>query len=171
MLTTERLRELLHYDPESGDFSWRASDGGRVAGRPVGSKNAFGYLRIRVDGRRYMAHRLAWLHVHGEWPEGEIDHRNRVKDDNRIANLRPVSRSENMQNRVHARRDNKSGFLGAQRARGAWMARITVDGKERRFGHFATPQQAHEAYLAAKAKFHPIMEDRNEGRLASPVRP
>lgn len=172
MLTIERLQELLHYDPETGAFSWRVSMAGRVAGRPVGSKNQHGYVRIRVDGRRYMAHQLAWFYVHGEWPKAELDHRNRVRDDNRIENLRPVTHSENMQNRVHARRDNTAGLLGAHIDRGRWTARITVDGKERRLGYFPSPEAAHAAYMDAKAKYHPIMEDRHDGpRATDSVRP
>lgn len=86
-LTLERVKELLNYDPETGLFSWNAKRGRCAKLAVAGSWNSYGYRRITVDGRGYPAHRLAWLHVHGRWPQGEIDHINGIKHDNRLANL------------------------------------------------------------------------------------
>lgn len=86
-LTLERVKELLHYDQETGLFYWNAKRGRCAKLSVAGSWNSYGYRRIKVDGRGYPAHRLAWLHVHGRWPQGEIDHINGIKHDNRIANL------------------------------------------------------------------------------------
>jgi hypothetical protein len=100
-ITAERLRQLLHYDPERGVFTWLSrpaerSWNTRFAGTRAGTINGLGYVVIGILGRRYKAHRLAWLYVHGEWPGRELDHINCDKSDNRIANLRPATRSQNI---------------------------------------------------------------------------
>ena len=87
-LTAERLRELLSYSPETGLFYWRVSKGSVAAGTQAGNPGVRGYIVIRIDGVPHYAHRLAWLHVHGEHPTGEIDHRNNNRADNSISNLR-----------------------------------------------------------------------------------
>lgn len=104
ILTAERLRELLTYDPETGEFRWRYTRGCRARGQIAGTVTCLGYLTIAIDGRKYKAHRLAWLHVHGEWPYPEIDHINRIKLDNRLVNLRRATRAENNANRVVLRK-------------------------------------------------------------------
>lgn len=101
-LTHARLLELLHYDPDFGEFRNRVRRGQiGLAGFRTASEHGRGYRTLKVDGRKYLAHRLAWFYVHGEWPPRglEIDHVNRVRDDNRISNLRVVTRSENNRNR------------------------------------------------------------------------
>jgi hypothetical protein len=130
-LIAERLRQLLRYSPETGRFYWRVSRGGVAAGTEAGSRSqTHGYRVIGIDGAFHLAHRLAWLYVHGRHP-GEIDHINRNPTDNRIANLREISRRENSWNRA-AR--GRSGIKGV-RARGRnWLARITGNGKEIHLG-------------------------------------
>lgn len=91
-LTPEKLRELLDYNPVTGKFFWGS---GPRFGREVATPHIRGYLRVHVAGRAYLAHRLAWFYVHGEWPAHVIDHINCVKTDNRIANLRSVTSAEN----------------------------------------------------------------------------
>jgi len=120
----ERLRELLEYDPETGVFIWKTGRGSVKAGSVAGSKEANGYVRIRCDGGRYMAHRLAWLYVHGEFPPEEIDHINGVRDDNRLRNLRCVSRTENTRNQRLSNR-NTSGITGVHwdKKAGKWRAK------------------------------------------------
>ena len=152
-LTQERLRELLHYDPETGIFTWRVNRGCVKAGAVAGSYMTNGYLHFGIDGRTYMNHRLAWLYVHGEMPPDMIDHVNHIKDDNRIANLRLADMSLNKQNQKRALSNNKSGFLGVHYAKG-WRAAIRIDGKQVHLGRFKTPEEAHQAYLAAKRRFH-----------------
>lgn len=154
-LTAERLRELLSYDPATGEFlrlatPRNASKAGDVAGCVVD-----GYRRISVDGRQYQGHRLAWLHAHGRWPADQIDHVNGIRDDNRLCNLREATNAENLQN-LTARSNSRSGLLGVSwHARaGKWMGQITHNRKLHYLGLFATAEEAHVAYLEAKAKLH-----------------
>lgn len=160
-LTAARLRELLHYDPETGVFTRlknlsnsKAFKVGDVAG---GLDKSTGYIKISVENRRYWAHRLAWLYVHGVWPSSGIDHRDENGLNNAISNLRPASKSENGQNVSAARSSSKSGLLGASpTADGRWTAAITVSGKMKNLGRFDSPEEAHAAYIDAKTKLHPF---------------
>ncbi len=155
-LTAERLRELLHYNPETGIFSRPINRGGEVAGAVVGCLTANGYWLIGVDYRRYRAHRLAWLYMYGNWPTRHIDHLNGNRTDNRIANLRDVDRATNMQNMRKALSTNRCGLMGVSfhRQSGLWAARLVARGKIHSLGYHRTPEAAHEAYLAAKRKLH-----------------
>lgn len=108
-LTAERVRAVLKYDAESGDFSWLSGRGMSSPGRPAGSVNGRGYVAIQVDGRCYLAHRLAWLHVHSAWPSGVIDHVNGKTEDNRLENLRDTSLSENLRNRKNVKGMSRKG--------------------------------------------------------------
>src|SRR5258708_31493380 len=125
-ITAKRLRELLDYVPETGLFYWRQQRGSAAVGREAGVQAPRGYRLIRIDTRRYFAHRLAWLYVHGKHPAREIDHVNGNPADDRIANLRQCSRFENNRN-VSAR--NATGFKGICREQGRrstkWYARIS----------------------------------------------
>lgn len=157
MLTAEELRARLHYDPESGIFTWRASTRAGWNGREAGCVNDWGYLVIRIAGRGVLAHRLAWLYMYGMWPEKQIDHINRDKLDNRIANLRDVEQTANQHNRCVARADNKSGrWLGVsfQQRSAKWVAQIQTESKRYFLGYHSTPEAAHEAYLEAKHRLH-----------------
>jgi hypothetical protein len=156
-LTVERLRELLDYDADLGRFRSRVYRCGRAtAGSIAGSAKGRGYRHLNVDGRLYIEHRLVWFYVHGVWPEGEIDHINGVRDDNRIANLRVVPRTaENRQNTRKVRSDSRVGIQGVKRSGTRWKAVITVRGKVHNIGSFVTPEEAGAAYLAAKAELHP----------------
>jgi hypothetical protein len=150
VITAERLRELLAYDPTSGGFAWRVDRGGLAkAGQIAGSRNGIGYVNIRVDGRDYSAHRLAWLHVTGAWPAGQIDHINGVRDDNRIANLREATNAQNQWNRAH--QGSVSGFKGVKwcKIQRKWRAELRKDGRKIHLGRFATVEEAHAAYCAA----------------------
>lgn len=154
-LTVERLRALLHYDPETGVFTRRVGVKGAAAGTIAGDVTGHGYGRIAVDYMRYHAHRLAWFHFYGRWPVGDVDHINGVRTDNRIANLREGSRGDNMQNQRAPRRDNRSGLLGVEVHRtGRFTARIKANGKRYYLGIFDTPEEAHAAYIAAKRRLH-----------------
>jgi hypothetical protein len=150
------LLEALHFDPQTGVFVWRVSTGQRVkAGEEAGCIDN-GYRVIKLDGRMYRAHRLAWFYCHGEWPAQQIDHRNGRRDDNRLSNLRVVDNSTNMENQREARADSCSGLMGVRlHHRGhCWEARIKVKGRSRRLGSFASAELAHAAYLAAKRVAH-----------------
>lgn len=155
-LSAERLRELLHYQPETGLFMWLTSRGGAVkAGALAGTLNTWGYAQIKIDGRLHLAHRLAWIYMTGKWPEKDIDHVNRVKSDNRWVNLREVTASQNMQNRLMYR-NNTSGFRGVSWSRQAnrWQARIKVSGKLIHLGYCNTPEAASVVYKAAAERMH-----------------
>jgi len=154
-LTAARLRELLHYDPETGLFTRLVATKGPkgAIGAVAGCLDRKGHRYIRVDGTSYAAHRLAWLYAYGEWPRDMIDHVNGEKDDNRLFNLRDVDMCINMQNRRHS--NNRLGLLGVSAHKNRFRALIEVDGKSMRLGNFATPQLAHAAYVAAKRVHHP----------------
>jgi hypothetical protein len=156
MITAARLRELLHYDQETGLFTWRVDKGYRIkAGDPAGHDNWHGYLRVRVDGKVYYLHRLAWLYVHGVWPAQEIDHINGVRDDNRIENLREATAKQNSANTRRSRR-NKSGVKGVHWVArlGKWRATIRICGFNRCLGCFEQLEDAAAAYrVAAEAQF------------------
>ena len=152
-LTAARLRELLNYDPETGIFYWREKRRPRIkAGDRAGTFGVIGYRQIIIEGGHYTEHRLAWLYVHGEWPS-EIDHKNGVRDDNRIANLRIATRSQNVQN-IAGFSTNRSGFKGVGRHNGRWRARIAVGCRSIWLGHFKTAEDAYAAYCEAAHKYH-----------------
>jgi hypothetical protein len=153
MLTAERLRELLDYDPLTGVFLWRVTRGRAVAGAVAGhmetGDRTRGYWVIMIDRKLYRAHRLAWFYVHGAWPQDEIDHRNLVRQDNRMANLRQATRSQNRAN--YRLRPQNSGMKGItyRRKTGKWQAQIQVEGKKINIGSFLKPEEAHAAYRSA----------------------
>lgn len=165
MVTAETLRQLLDYNPATGVFTWRRRIGSnqptnswntRHAGKLAGRKNEFGYLDIRIFGRHYRGHRLAWLYVTGEWPVGEIDHADCDKMNNVFSNLRDCEHKGNAWNRP-AQRGNKSGFKGVSlEKKGArrYAARIRASGKRIYLGCFATPEEAHRAFVEAATVLH-----------------
>lgn len=155
-LTAARLRELLNYDPETGLFVWRIRPSKKIAAGVAAGCLDNGYIRIHIGQKTWMAHRLAWLHVHGTWPSADIDHINGNRSDNRIANLRDVSRSVNLQNKRHAQGASISGLLGAHwfSPTQAWYSRIMIGRKSHHLGYFKTAELAHAAYLDAKRRLH-----------------
>ena len=159
ILTVSRVRELLHYQPETGVFTWLFITSNRVkVGDVAGGFDAEGYRRISIDGHNYKAHRLAWLYVHGKWPVDQIDHIDCQKNNNRLCNLREATGSGNQQNQRAPGRGNTSGFLGVSwsvRAK-KWKAQITVNGKKIYLGYFPAAELAHAAYLQAKEELHPF---------------
>lgn len=155
-MNSEVLKKLLAYDQSSGLFSWRVSRGGSAqAGAVAGSLDSKGYLQIKVAGRLYLAHRLAWLYVYGEFPDGHLDHIDRNPKNNSIANLRICSRSENHQN-LGLRATNTSGVTGVAWIKRSerWLAYINVNGARRRLGLFANKADAVAARINAKRDLH-----------------
>lgn len=154
-LDSTRLRELLYYDATSGTFTRRITTSPKAqAGSVAGGYDGKRHWVIRVDAKRYQAHRLAWCYVYGDWPTGDIDHINGIGTDNRMANLRDVPHDVNMQNQRRARSDNDTKFLGVTKKRNRWQAYITVQGAARYLGLFDTAEAAHQAYVAAKRRHH-----------------
>lgn len=155
MVTHRRLLEVLHYDPNTGKFTWRISSITKKAGEEAGGFRSDGYMRIAIDGDRYYAHRLAWFYMNGAWPAGEIDHINGDPSDNSLANLREAARTENSWNAAK-RKSNSSGFKGVSFCPRdhRWIAKIRT-GQTRKFlGRFDTPEDAAEAYRVAAEKYH-----------------
>jgi hypothetical protein len=155
-LDIETLLSLLTYDPETGVLRWKKNMGGKAnAGSVAGHIKSTGYCSIGLLCREHPAHRLAWAIHHGEWPAGEVDHINGIRSDNRIQNLRDVSRAVNAQNQRAAHRDNLGGVLGASRFRDRWRSQIWHAGKRVHLGIYATKEEAHAAYVTAKRQLHP----------------
>lgn len=163
-LSQRRLLDLFDYDPKVGIFYWK-KDGvcgrGRVvarAGKEAGTTcKRSGYRLINIDCVPRPSHRLAWLYVYGNLPVNRIDHINGNPSDNRIANLRDVVAQVNSQNMRRAMASKKHGsLLGTawHKGTGKWRALIKVGFKQRSLGYFNTEEEAHEAYLVGKRKFH-----------------
>jgi hypothetical protein len=114
-LSQSVVRETLSYSPETGEFVRLKSGWSKRVGMIAGTKDTYGYLQIKVNGRLYLAHRLAWIYMYGEWPEKGIDHRNGIRDDNRIANLRLADQAENSQNQFKAQAEQLRAELSALR--------------------------------------------------------
>ena len=150
-LSLERLYEVLAYDADTGLFTWRVKHA--HAQLIAGAKDYYGYCVIRIDGKLYKAHRLAWLYTYGEWPAKGLDHKNQVKDDNRISNLREATQSENMHN-VPPRASNKSGVSGVvwRSDCNKWNARIKVGYKNFNLGLYTNMADAIEARKAAETR-------------------
>lgn len=167
-LTQSRLKELLHYDPETGIFTHLTSRarGRYLVGQTVNVNHSAGYRQVVLDKRHYYAHHLAFLYMTGVLPEYEVDHINGDRADNRWANLRDIVRRENTHNLGGPRTDNKSGFLGVSwhKPMKSWQARLYVNGVCHRLGYYRSPEVAHAAYLKAKDELHPTHMRLRNGR-------
>ncbi|MFA5951519.1 MAG: HNH endonuclease [Hyphomicrobium sp.] len=145
-LTAERLRAELDYCRITGNFYWRRSRKGVNAGDVAGSRNALGYVIIGLWRKKYLAHRLAWLHVYGRWPVGLLDHRDRNQSNNRFANLREALPTESNANR-NCRADSTIGLKGVSPNGSGFCARLMKDGERLYLGQFDTPEAAHDVYM------------------------
>lgn len=130
LVTQERLKELLHYDPLTGEFVWLIRTSNRVKVGDIAGTNSEGYILISVDGRFYRAHILAWLYEYGYLPEYELDHKDRVRHHNWIDNLREVTRQCNTRNTGN-RKNNSSGVKGVtwDNKNSRWKAQVMINGK------------------------------------------
>ena len=171
-LTQDFLKESVSYDKETGEFSRKQrpishfknarsmnSSNAKFANSPCGAITKGGYISINVGGFSYLAHRLAWLYVYGNFPNNGMDHINSVKIDNRISNLRECTQAENMQNLKNPKAENKCGFLGVHKVRNHKFRALIVCGSIRKhLGYFRTPEEAHLAYISEKRKLHDFNE-------------
>ena len=132
MLTPERLKEVLDYDPETGISTWLVSRGSAREGARAGCNiNPDGYRRIRIDRENYLEHRLIFFWMTGRWPDPEVDHRDMDKLNNRWHNLREATRSQNAANR-RTHKTNTSGVKGVcwNKRLQKWVAQIKVNGTQ-----------------------------------------
>lgn len=151
-LSAQTLRELLSYDPDTGIFRWKVARTNRLkVGAETGCSNRAGYKVIRIGNRLYYAHRLAFLYVHGRWPHNQIDHINGCPDDNRIANLREATQSQNNANH-RTRSDSTLGVKGVGISRTG--DRFTAWAGSRYVGTFDTVGEAESASAEARRNLY-----------------
>lgn len=156
-LTQQRLKELVSYNPATGEFVWIGMESKKACvliGKRAGTfHKKSGYWKICIDRRIYKAARLAWLYMTGEWPSGDIDHEDTNRSNDTWSNLRDATNAQNHWN-TKKRTTNTSGFKGVtwDSARGKWQARITVNYKMIHLGRFATAEEAAAAYWSAATK-------------------
>lgn len=153
--TLDLVKEVVAYDPESGVFTWLKPAARVKVGDVVGSLDAHGYLVTKIRGNNVKLHRLAWFYMTGELPR-EIDHINRIKTDNRFANLRAVTDGSLQNQNKGLQKNNKTGIRGVQfkRSRKIYIAKLRVHRKQVFYGEFATLDDAVAARIAAEAKYH-----------------
>lgn len=152
-ITASEFRQIANYNPETGDFVWLADRSRAKAGTSAPRGNTR-YVEYRINGKLYLAHRLAWLWVHGQFPAAYIDHINGDEKDNRIANLRPATHQQNLCNRG-ANKNNTTGYKGVYfLGPGKYKASIKENGKSKHLGIFDNPVAAHQAYSAAAHRLH-----------------
>lgn len=151
-ITHERVLELLNYDPMTGEFTARVHRPGVRFGKALGNVDSRGYVRICIAYHRFMAHRLAWFYVTGNWPLNLIDHKDGNPANNRFDNLREADVVQNGANRGRMRK-SAAPYKGVHFHKGhksrPWQASIRVRGKLLYLGNFDTPEQARDAYMAA----------------------
>jgi len=154
MISQSELKAVALYDELTGVFTRLTSVGGFRIGTPMGRTDSYGYRQLTINGRSYLAHRAAWLYVHGEWPKDEIDHIDCNRSNNAIANLRNSTRKGNVENVVKARKTSRTGLLGVTPKDGKYEAKIGHNSKTHYLGFFDTKEEAHAAYVCAKRKLH-----------------
>lgn len=158
MLNQEQLKSMLHYNPDTGIFTWVVNRTGRIkAGDIAGSKNkSNGYINISIYGVLYKAHRLAYLYMTGEFPSVDVDHKYGIRDDNRWSEIRSASRSDNTQNLRTPPKHNTTGYIGTSfyKRYNKFCAHIRVNNKLISLGYFDTVEEAHSVYIQAKRNLH-----------------
>jgi len=148
-LTQTELQKHLSYDPQTGSLVWLLPASRRALGAEAGYVRPDGYRMITVHWRKYLAHRLAWLHVHGVWPPQFIDHINGNRSDNRLSNLRLADYSTNGMNRPP--QINSRWGRGVHKRAGKWIAEIKNNGVKKYLGSFNSPEEARTAFIEAAA--------------------
>ncbi len=153
----ELLRKNFSYDPETGVFTHNTKRSFPVPGVVAGCTNLAGYTVINAAKKIHLAHRLAWLYVHGKWPRYCIDHINGNRTDNRLSNLRDIPKAQNHQNLKGPTKANSTGALGVHFStkKKRYVAQIAINQKRIYIGSYLSKDEAASAYLAAKQKIHP----------------
>lgn len=150
------FEENIQYDENTGKLTWKVDRNYNAkAGDECGSFDTRGYRQVNILGKVLKAHRVAWFLHYKVWPEQEIDHINCNKSDNRISNLRLVSRKEQIRN-IRTRKDSKTQIKGVHydKTRGNYQAFIHVDGKRKHLGRFSNSEDAHRAYCVAADAYY-----------------
>lgn len=157
MITPERLKEVLRYDPRTGFFRWVAHRYSWRVSAIAGCLDDYGYVIINIDNKNYKAHRLAWMYTYGFFPEKQIDHINGDKNDNRFDNIRLATRLENSHNQHDAHCDSNSGIrgVGMKKGRTKYRVQISIDGKPREFSA-NTLSEAKTKYIELKKQHQPF---------------
>lgn len=144
-MNEQRLKQVLHYNPETGFFWWIHPVRGARKDRPAGSLDKkLSYVYITIDGVKYAAHRLAFLYMTGEWPIHTVDHWDGVRHNNVWTNIRDATHGQNLANRG-LQKNNTSGYVGVTADRGLWKAVI----KGKFLGRYSTPEEAYDVYKKA----------------------
>lgn len=160
MLTQERLKQLVTYDPTTGLLTCAINRKGsrNKVGDVLGSATRNGHLEVQLDGQKHYIHRLAFLYMMGAMPRGVVDHINRNGSDNRWDNLRDVTQNENTHNQTRLAENNSTGFVGVHRWGEKYRAKINIGKKQMHLGTYDDPAVAAAAYTQAKAALQPVME-------------
>jgi hypothetical protein len=157
MISQSMLKDLF-WLRDDGELIRKVKTAKKVSvGDVAGYINPYrGYRYIAINGKKYLAHRLVWLYIHGSFPVDMLDHIDGDKLNNRINNLREASNQQNQHNRTKFQSNNKTGFLGVcwHKRDNKFMAAIKISGKVKHLGYFDKPEQAHQAYLEAKRQHH-----------------
>ena len=161
VIDQETVKKLFHYDAESGMLIWRFGNGRNVKPwQEVKAKNGNGYYTAKIHGKSYLAHRLAWLYVHGSFPNKYIDHKNRIRNDNRLCNLRDVNTTDNAQN-ISLPSHNKSGYIGVSwiKSHNCWTVYVKVNKKNKWLGYYKNLDDAVAARKAGEKQYYNLPEE------------
>ena len=160
-LTQENLKQLLDYDDKNGWLIWKVNrEPFKCKGKRAGSIDDNGYRVIVINKQNYKEHRVIWFYHTGQWPKDQIDHINRIKDDNRIENLRECDNKENCQNRKK-QINNTSGHTGVNWSKSCnkWRVEICVNRKGKYLGLYENLDDAINVYKEAKRKYHTFQKE------------
>ena len=160
MIDQDAVKKLFHYDAESGLLLWRNGNNRNVKPwQEAKASNGHGYYTAKINGKTYLVHRLIWLYVHGNFPHKYIDHKNRIRNDNRLCNLRDVNTTDNAQN-ISLPSHNKSGHIGVSwfKNHSCWTVYVKVNKKNKWLGCYKNLDDAVAARKAGEAKYYNLPE-------------
>jgi len=160
MIDQETVKKIFYYDAESGMLLWRNGNGRNVnPWQQANSLNSSGYYAVKIQNKSYRVHRLIWLYVNGKFPDGDIDHKNRIRNDNRLCNLRDVSRTDNAQN-ISLPKHNKSGHIGVSwiKSHNCWTVYVKVNKKNKWLGYYKNLDDAVAARKAGEKQYYNLPE-------------
>ena len=160
MIDQETVKKLFHYDAKSGMLLWRNGNGRNVKPwQEAKSLNNCGYYAVKIQGKDYRVHRIIWLYVNGKFPDRYIDHKNRIRNDNRLCNLRDVNTTDNAQN-ISLPSHNKSGYIGVSwiKSHNSWTVYVKVDKKNKWLGYYKNLDDAIAARKAGEKQYYNLPE-------------